>query len=200
MLLGSGRSGGLSQNGPVHRSLPPQFCRANAVASATRSAETFDGPPGVWGMSRTVVSLRQSGCQACDLHHVALTATLKRRNTRLALSSRCQAVSTTFSQPSSLLRNFREVIPPGHHEAGARELADRLAQERAGLRVLYISGYADHAVVRHGVLEEGIAFLSKPFDLRELTRTVREVLDTGRVARPLASTAESGPSGDRGLR
>lgn len=63
-----------------------------------------------------------------------------------------------------------------------KELADLLAAERPGLRVLYISGYTDHAVVRHGVLEEGIAFLSKPFDLRELGRTVREVLDSGRFA------------------
>jgi two-component SAPR family response regulator len=43
--------------------------------------------------------------------------------------------------------------------------------------VLYISGYAEHAVVRQGVLVEGIAFLSKPFGLGELARTVREVLN-----------------------
>ena len=73
-----------------------------------------------------------------------------------------------------------DVVMPGMN---GKELADRLAVERQGLRVLYVSGYTDHAVVRHGVLEEGIAFLSKPFDLRELTRTVREVLDSGRVAR-----------------
>jgi hypothetical protein len=47
--------------------------------------------------------------------------------------------------------------------------------------VLYISGYAEHAVVRQGVLVEGIAFLSKPFDLSELARTVREVLDKASV-------------------
>jgi two-component system cell cycle sensor histidine kinase/response regulator CckA len=64
-----------------------------------------------------------------------------------------------------------------------KELADRLSAERPGLRVLYVSGYTDHAVVRHGVLEEGIAFLSKPFDMSSLARTVREVLDSGKVAR-----------------
>jgi FixJ family two-component response regulator len=73
-----------------------------------------------------------------------------------------------------------DVVMPGMN---GRELADRLTTDRPGLRVLYISGYTDHAVVRHGVLDDGIAFLSKPFDLKELTRTVREVLDTGRVAR-----------------
>jgi two-component system cell cycle sensor histidine kinase/response regulator CckA len=73
-----------------------------------------------------------------------------------------------------------DVVMPGMN---GKELADRLAAERPGLRVLYVSGYTDHAVVRHGVLEEGIAFLSKPFDLRELVRTVREVLDSVRVER-----------------
>jgi nitrogen-specific signal transduction histidine kinase/ActR/RegA family two-component response regulator len=97
------------------------------------------------------------------------------------------ATSLAFDGPLHLL--VTDVVMPGMN---GRELADRLAQDRAGLRVLYISGYADHAVVRHGVLEEGIAFLSKPFDLKELTRTVREVLDAGRMARPLGATGESG--------
>jgi DNA-binding NtrC family response regulator len=73
-----------------------------------------------------------------------------------------------------------DVVMPGMN---GRELADRLTGERPGLGVLYVSGYTDHAVVRHGVLEEGIAFLSKPFDLGELVRTVREVLDSGRGTR-----------------
>jgi len=72
-----------------------------------------------------------------------------------------------------------DVVMPGMN---GKELADRLTAERPDLRVLYISGYAEHAVVRQGVLVEGIAFLSKPFDLSELARTVREVLDKASVA------------------
>jgi CheY-like chemotaxis protein len=71
-----------------------------------------------------------------------------------------------------------DVVMPGMN---GKELADRLTAERPDLRVLYISGYAEHAVVRQGVLVEGIAFLSKPFDLSELARTVREVLDKAPV-------------------
>ena len=72
-----------------------------------------------------------------------------------------------------------DVVMPGMN---GKDLADRLTAERPDLRVLYISGYAEHAVVRQGVLVEGIAFLSKPFDLNELARTVREVLDKASVA------------------
>jgi signal transduction histidine kinase/ActR/RegA family two-component response regulator len=71
-----------------------------------------------------------------------------------------------------------DVVMPGMN---GKELADRLAAHRPDLRVLYISGYAEHAVVRQGVLVEGIAFLSKPFDLSELARTVREILDKASV-------------------
>ena len=73
-----------------------------------------------------------------------------------------------------------DVVMPGMN---GKELADRLAADRPDLRVLYISGYAEHAVVRQGVLVEGIAFLSKPFDLSELARTVRDVLDKVQASR-----------------
>jgi len=52
-----------------------------------------------------------------------------------------------------------------------------LQARHRGLRVIYMSGYAEHLVVQRGVLEEGIAFIPKPFDPVNLARTVREVLD-----------------------
>jgi signal transduction histidine kinase len=62
-------------------------------------------------------------------------------------------------------------------QLGGRELADRLKAMWPGVKVLFISGYTDDAVVHHGVLEPGIAFLPKPFSSRILVRKVREVLD-----------------------
>jgi PAS domain S-box-containing protein len=58
-----------------------------------------------------------------------------------------------------------------------REAAESLALRLPGVKVLYMSGYTDEAIVRHGVLETGIPFIEKPFTPESLLRKVRQVLD-----------------------
>ena len=58
-----------------------------------------------------------------------------------------------------------------------RELAERLAKRRPEMKILYMSGYTDDRIFRHGVLESGVAFLQKPFAPESLAHKVREVLD-----------------------
>jgi len=58
-----------------------------------------------------------------------------------------------------------------------RELTDRLLLLHPKIKVLYMSGYTDDTVVRHGVLEEGVNFFQKPFSMEALVLKVREVLD-----------------------
>jgi PAS domain S-box-containing protein len=61
-----------------------------------------------------------------------------------------------------------------------RELADRLLASHPELRVLFMSGYTPNAVVHHGVLDPGIAYLAKPFSPDQLLHRVRELLDQPR--------------------
>jgi two-component system, cell cycle sensor histidine kinase and response regulator CckA len=57
-------------------------------------------------------------------------------------------------------------------------LAEALAERRPALKVLYVSGYTDHAILPHDLLRPGVAFLQKPFTLDALARKMREVLET----------------------
>jgi PAS domain S-box-containing protein len=68
-----------------------------------------------------------------------------------------------------------DVVMPG---PGGPVVAEWLTAERAGLRVLFMSGYTDDAVVRHGVLHASANFLQKPFSPVALAHKVREVLDS----------------------
>jgi CheY-like chemotaxis protein len=81
-------------------------------------------------------------------------------------------VAGKYEGPIHLL--LSDVVMP---RMGGRELAERIAATRPGIRLLFISGFTDDTVVRHGVLAAGMAFLQKPFSLESLSLKVREVLD-----------------------
>ncbi len=69
-----------------------------------------------------------------------------------------------------------DVVLPG---MSGRQLAVCLAGRRPEMKVIYMLGYTDEAIVQHGVLEEGILFLQKPFSLDVLASVVREGLEVG---------------------
>jgi two-component system cell cycle sensor histidine kinase/response regulator CckA len=90
-------------------------------------------------------------------------------------------ISEQFHGPIHLL--LTDVIMP---RMSGREIAERLCPLRNDMKVLYMSGYTDDAIVLHGVLESSMAFIQKPVTSETLLRKVREVLDTP-DAHPVAS-------------
>jgi PAS domain S-box-containing protein len=99
----------------------------------------------------------------------------------LEASDGIQALKVAASHPGPIHLLITDVVMP--HLSGP-ELATKLSSERPGLKVLFISGYTDDTVFRHGVLEGGVAFLQKPFNLKALSQKIREVL----TGKPLADT------------
>ncbi len=81
-------------------------------------------------------------------------------------------VCAEHSGPIHLL--LSDVVMPG---MSGHELAGRMASAHPDMKVLYLSGYTDDTVVRHGVLDRSMAFLQKPFTALGLLSKVREVLD-----------------------
>jgi two-component system, cell cycle sensor histidine kinase and response regulator CckA len=84
------------------------------------------------------------------------------------------AVRVLEAHPGPVHLLLTDVVMPG---TGGRVLADAVRTRRPGVRVLYMSGYTDDAVIRHGVLGASDAFLQKPFTPLSLARKVRAVLD-----------------------
>jgi signal transduction histidine kinase/CheY-like chemotaxis protein len=85
-----------------------------------------------------------------------------------------RALRLAGEHPGAIHVLLTDLVMP---EMSGRELAERLAGLRPGLRVAYMSGYTDDAIVAHGVRDRDASFLQKPFDRGSLTRLVREALD-----------------------
>jgi len=85
-----------------------------------------------------------------------------------------EALEIAVAHPGPIHLLLTDVVMPG---ASGRQIADRLSVTRPEMRVLYMSGYMEDTVLRHGISEQELAFLPKPFAPNTLARKVREVLD-----------------------
>jgi len=99
----------------------------------------------------------------------------------LVAANGAAALQLVEEKPESINLLLTDVIMPG---LNGRALAERLQLRQAGLKVLYMSGYTDDAIVDHGVLGAGTHLLHKPFSEENLIHKVREVLDADSVAPP----------------
>ncbi len=83
-------------------------------------------------------------------------------------------ISAQHNAPIHLL--LTDVVMP---ETGGRALAEQLQRTRPAMKVLFMSGYTEDAVVRHGILTGEVNFLEKPFSPFALAEKIREVLNSG---------------------
>lgn len=92
----------------------------------------------------------------------------------MAASRGAEAISLCQERAESIDLLLTDVVMP---ETSGKEVADRMSELLPGLRVLFMSGYTDEAIVHHGVLDSNVEFIQKPFTPAALVKRVREVLD-----------------------
>ena len=85
-----------------------------------------------------------------------------------------EALRTARGHAGPIHMMVTDVVMP---KMSGREVALQLASERPDMKVLYMSGHTEDAIVDHGVLQEGVEFLQKPFSRDELVSRVRKILD-----------------------
>jgi two-component system cell cycle sensor histidine kinase/response regulator CckA len=103
----------------------------------------------------------------CEILESAGYRVLKTRNAAEAISA--------FRQFQTIVRLLlTDVVLPGQN---GRDLANELRSIRPNLKIIFISGYPENVVTRHGIQEDGMSYLPKPFSLQSLTRKVRQVLE-----------------------
>ena len=143
------------------------------VDEAAESAQISEVPRPSEAGSETILLVEDEGAVR------ALAASILRAQGYKVLESTSPEdalqIGEQHQEPIDLL--LTDVVLP---KMSGRKIAEHLTGLRPTMKVLYMSGYTDDAVVRNGVLETGTAFLQKPFTPSGMARKVREVLDAGR--------------------
>jgi signal transduction histidine kinase/ActR/RegA family two-component response regulator len=109
-------------------------------------------------------AVRRLVCETLEAHGYTVIET---KNPTHALK-----MAAAHKKPIHLL--LTDVIMP---EMNGVELYQTLKEIRPHIKVLYMSGYTDNAIVHHGILKASVHFLQKPFTIHSLTQKVREVFD-----------------------
>ncbi|HXM34637.1 MAG TPA: PAS domain S-box protein, partial [Pyrinomonadaceae bacterium] len=114
----------------------------------------------------------------------------------LAATNGHEALAVAQQYEGNIDLAITDVVMP---QLNGRELIERLAPLRPNMKVLYMSGYTDDAIVRHGLMDERLEFIQKPFAPDAFARKIRHVLDSpadgaGQRALPEGETLTRDPS------
>jgi len=141
-----------------------------AVAGAAESLDVIPAAPGAGTGHETILVVEDDRAV-----REVVAETLSQRGYRvLRAADGAAALEVAKGAGGGIRLLLTDIVMPG---LGGRELAQALRAGHPGIRLLYMSGYTDDAVIRHGILEEGTPFLQKPFTAEVLALKVREVLD-----------------------
>ncbi|MDP2321708.1 MAG: ATP-binding protein [Acidobacteriota bacterium] len=145
--------------------------KAGQAAAATVSTLPVAAPK---VQSRKILVVDDSKA-ICDL----TKKLLERRGYKVKVATDVGEALRQFEHDPSIEVLLTDVVMPG---ASGPELTRQLLERHPGLKVIYMSGYTDDALARHGVLTPGVAFLRKPFNAESLEQKLRDVLNRpGRV-------------------
>jgi signal transduction histidine kinase/ActR/RegA family two-component response regulator len=162
----------IGQGTTVKLYLPRQVGEPALAGGASKS----DGrlPPGRPDITILVVEDEE------NVRHMSVDALRELGYTVVQAASGNQAMEQLVLQPRIDLL-FTDIVMP---DMTGRQLAEKAAAARAGLKILYTTGYTRNAVVHNGILDHGVAFLPKPFTLDQLARKVDDVLADRGINRP----------------
>jgi signal transduction histidine kinase len=140
-----------------------------ATAPAERAPELTDGVRAKAGETILFVednaAVREYG-----------VAALEDLGFRIIEAGDAEAALKAFAEADRIDLLFTDVVLPGG--VNGRKLAEQILEKRPGLPVLYTTGYTRNAIVHNGQLDADVLLLNKPYTQQELTRKIRELLDS----------------------
>jgi two-component system cell cycle sensor histidine kinase/response regulator CckA len=142
----------------------PRARDATVVPQASLAAEGYSGGCETVLLAEDEPAVRQSAREFLTLNGYIV---LEAKNGTDAL-----AIAREYKGTIHLM--ISDVVMP---QMGGARLAGELATERPEMKVLFVSGYAESTVQRHGAIDVTARFLQKPFSLRTLAHKIREILD-----------------------